>query len=159
METIFCFGSKCKSCRKTNYKQTPKVAKSKLGFFHSRWLSLQARCHYKNSTGYKNYGGRGIQNRFKHWKDLQKELGPAPFKGASIDRIDNNGHYETGNVKWADYSQQARNRRNNKLTAEKVKELRKKLNENFPQKKLAKEYKISIQTINQIKFNKTWVNI
>lgn len=33
----------------------------------------------------------------------------------SIDRIDNDGHYETGNIRWATADEQSRNKRNNAL--------------------------------------------
>lgn len=74
----------------------------------------RGRCANPTAVGYSNYGGRGIEFRFEstaaatHW--VMQHLGPRP-DGCSIDRIDNDGHYEAGNLRWATRSQQARNKR------------------------------------------------
>lgn len=61
-----------------------------------------------------NYGGRGIEFRFESPSDMAQwvldNLGPRPA-GHSIDRIDNNGHYEAGNLRWADRKTQNGNKR------------------------------------------------
>jgi len=56
-----------------------------------------------------SWGGRGIQFKLPSFDDFMLALGPAPSKHYSLDRIDNNGHYELGNVRWATRSEQARN--------------------------------------------------
>lgn len=78
------------------------------------YMTLCARCNNPNSSSYPNYGGRGIQNKFKSLDHFIEVMGDTYIKGLSIDRIDVNGHYEPSNVRWATWTQQHRNRRNNK---------------------------------------------
>lgn len=82
------------------------------------WQSIKNRCYNPKVVGYKNYGGRGIVVS-PLWKDdfmaFYSYVGKAP-EGTSIDRIDNNGNYEPGNVRWATKTEQSENRRtNNKI--------------------------------------------
>lgn len=66
---------------------------------------------------YKNYGGRGIRVEFASFEEFLAEVGPKP-PGTSIDRIDNDGNYAPGNVRWATRSQQDHNKRHG--TGEKI---------------------------------------
>lgn len=43
------------------------------------------------------------------------DVGPRPFPKATLERMDNDGHYEPGNVRWATRKEQARNQRKNRL--------------------------------------------
>jgi hypothetical protein len=73
------------------------------------------RCTNPKTAFYKDYGGRGIEFRFNSFQEFIDHIGFKPSPRHSIDRIDNDGHYEAGNVRWATPSQQAHNHRKNKF--------------------------------------------
>lgn len=83
------------------------------------FYSAQQRCTNKKQKSYKNYGGRGIKCLFKSYREIIDDIGPRPM-GCSLGRIDNNGHYEKGNIRWETLEEQARNKRNNTLTPFKI---------------------------------------
>lgn len=81
------------------------------------WASMVARCTNSNSREWKNYGGRGISvcERWMTFANFLADMGEKP-EGLSLDRFpDMNGNYELGNCRWASDTQQARNKRNNRL--------------------------------------------
>ena len=83
---------------------------------YATWYTMVRRCTSPASASYRQYGGRGIAvcpewldvRTFLSWVDAN--LGPRPV-GHSLDRIDNNGNYEPGNVRWASGKEQNANRR------------------------------------------------
>lgn len=78
------------------------------------WGKMRDRCNNPASTHYRNYGGRGIKvcERWQHsFLAFYEDIGPRPDPSYSIDRIDNDGNYEPGNVKWATRHEQAINQR------------------------------------------------
>ena len=77
------------------------------------WHDMTQRCENRNSQAYKNYGGRGITvseefHDFQIWHD---HIGPRPDPGYTQDRINNDGNYERGNIRWATRKVQNNNRR------------------------------------------------
>lgn len=75
------------------------------------YRGIVSRCNNPKNASYHNYGGRGIECRLGSLKEFQEKMGETYVKGLSIDRIDNNGHYEYGNLQWANQNQQSRNTR------------------------------------------------
>lgn len=82
------------------------------------WEHIIKRCCNPNVICYRNYGGRGIKvcAAWRHdFASFLAHIGPKPSSEYSIDRIDNNGDYEPGNVRWAKRTTQARNTRANRM--------------------------------------------
>lgn len=85
------------------------------GVFHEieyyAFYAARRRCTNPDDGSYHNYGARGIEFRFTDFKEFFEHLGLRPNEGYTLDRIDNNRHYEIGNVRWATWSENLRNRR------------------------------------------------
>lgn len=81
---------------------------------------MVARCNRPTHKRYASYGGRGIMV-CESWLDdfwaFVRDMGPRPEGSRngrsiwSLERIDNDGNYEPGNVAWGTYVQQANNKR------------------------------------------------
>ena len=98
--------------RKRNKLQSRWGGASKEPLYHT-WAEMISRCYNENNLAYNNYGGRGIgvcdRWRLDPWAFFA-DMGQRP-KGASIDRIDNDGNYEPSNCRWATPKQQSENQR------------------------------------------------
>jgi len=115
------------------------------------------------------YGGRGIRLH-PEWVEaapflayIAAVLGPRPSPRHSLDRIDNDGHYEPGNLRWATFEEQNRNRRasrtTGKLDANDVRLIRHWLRVGYTQKRIGAAFGISGCTVSQIKTGHLWAGV
>ena len=74
------------------------------------YYAAKNRCTNPKNVSYKDYGARGIKFLFESFEQFFAEIGPRPA-GKSLDRENNNGNYEPGNVRWATRGEQQRNKR------------------------------------------------
>jgi hypothetical protein len=85
---------------------------------YKTWRNIIARTSNRKHTYYHNYGERGIEVCAR-WRGIDgflnfiEDVGEKPSTNHTLDRIDNDGNYEPGNVKWSTRFEQAANRRNN----------------------------------------------
>lgn len=85
---------------------------------HYSWRAMLRRCYNPKDPSFACYGGRGIavcDEWRKSFAAFFAAVGERPSHCNSIDRIDTNGNYEPGNVRWATQKEQARNTRVNHI--------------------------------------------
>lgn len=111
---IPCEAAKSKYCSKLckDKKHPIKHGMARTAIY-KRWNGMRSRCLHKSSRWYINYGGRGIRvcESWNSFENFYADMGDIPFPGAQLDRIDNEGNYEPGNVQWVDHRTNSRNRR------------------------------------------------
>jgi hypothetical protein len=80
---------------------------------YQSWASLIERCGNPKRPHWKHYGGRGITvcDRWRSFEAFLADMGPRPSTQHSLDRINNDGPYAPGNVRWATRTEQMRNTR------------------------------------------------
>ena len=100
----------CRRNLKHGFSRRGKVA-DEYNIFHL----ARKRCNNPKDPNYKYYGGRGIAFLFSSVEELIASVGRRPSREYSLDRINNNGNYEPGNVRWATASEQSANTRPRKL--------------------------------------------
>ena len=126
------------------------------------WCGIKQRCFNPDNKTYLNYGARGI-TMYKEWvynyQAFLDYVGPKPFKNATIDRIDNDGNYEPGNVRWATYTKQARNTRKTVLNIPLVKRIKTMIKNGLSNKEISNLTGINRTTIYNVRVGNTWKDV
>lgn len=112
--------NKIKSCGCLRREETSKrigTHRMKETRHYRIWKGMKARCFNPNSPAFKWYGGRGIsvceewRNSFEAFYNHVSKLPRFGDPIYSLDRINNDGNYEPGNVRWATAKEQRHNQR------------------------------------------------
>lgn len=104
-----------KSCGCLEFKKPLKDNAVKRHELYPTYTAMKTRCYNKNFEHYHHYGGRGIKvcdRWLESFWNYVEDVGPK-VKGKTLDRENNDGDYEPGNVRWATPKEQAANRRPN----------------------------------------------
>ena len=117
-----------KICGNIYYNHRPIMKVSEHYLYHT-WNGMVRRCRDPKCVSYPSYGARGVDVyedwsiKGKHgttkppagflcWLEyVMNNLGDRP-EGYTLDRIDSNGDYEPGNIRWANITTQNINRKN-----------------------------------------------
>ena len=90
---------------------------------YSRWNRITQKCYNPNDSTYAYYGARGI-GMYEPWIDnpelFCEYISTLPHygeEGMTLDRIDNNGDYGPGNLRWTNRHVQSANRSRNKVNS------------------------------------------
>lgn len=84
-----------------------------------RLTAAKQRCENPNDAGFANYGGRGIRFQFPSVTAAGLYLIEAfglPDRAMEIDRIDDNGDYAPGNIRFVTHTKNNQNKRTTVLT-------------------------------------------
>lgn len=147
-------------CRKDGLSHRCRFCSS----LHTKHHSMLSRCYNEKDERYHNYGGRGI-TVCSLWRTNKKAFftwcianGLAAY--LHVDRIDNEGNYEPGNCRITTVEINSQNRRDTKLSVEKVKEIKHLLKEGeLNQHQIAARYGVKNEAISKIHRGTRWKNV
>lgn len=111
-------GSKSCGClkRENTSKSNSTHRLSKLPLY-STWNNIRKRCYDPKIDCYKNYGGRGIRMHEAWINDppvfIKWCMENGWQQGLEVDRENNDGHYEPGNIRFITHAKQQTNKRDN----------------------------------------------
>jgi hypothetical protein len=106
-------GRKTWRCAECNHRMRIKASGPKNTPENLIYHAMMHRCYDASDKAYSRYGGRGITvcERWRtDWRTFVKDVGLRPTSFHVLDRTDNDGNYEPGNVHWVTRKESTDNR-------------------------------------------------
>jgi hypothetical protein len=114
IQSCGCYKAERVSTRLSVHRHSRIGAAQKPSPEYKAWCAMRDRCNRQNHIAYKNYGERGIKV-CSEWEAsftaFLAHIGPKPTPAHTVDRINVDGNYAPGNVRWATRKEQAANKR------------------------------------------------
>ena len=127
---------------------------------YSIFTDAKGRCMNPKHHAFADYGGRGIEFRFVSFEEFIAHIGARPSADMVLDRIDNDGHYEIGNVRWAIWAVSNQNQRSTKLTPAKVVQIREMYAAGgITQTEIAQRFGVRDSLVSRVVTKKIWNNV
>jgi hypothetical protein len=124
---------------------------------YASWCAMISRCICVTDKQYADYGGRGIRvcARWTWFENFLADMGERPA-GTTLDRKNNEGDYEHENCRWATPADQARNRRNTKLSFVAVALIREFARRGATESAIAHAFGVHQSTVSRVVAGRMW---
>lgn len=127
------------------------------------WAAMKYRCQSLNPASSHRYRGRGITvcDRWQDFKNFLADMGKRP-EGTTLDRINNDGHYDPDNCRWATVEVQSKNRQHRRgpnLSHSTVSVIRSKLKHGESIKQIALSLMVPEGTIYRIRKGQRYASL
>lgn len=129
---------------------------------YTAWQNMKSRCLRPANPKFGRYGGRGI-TICPEWMECRAfaswAFANGWAEGLTLDRIDNDGHYEPTNCQWISKAKNSRKKSTTKLTYQLSREIYRRAENGENLYRLAEKYNVSHGTVWFIAKEMTWKDL
>lgn len=126
--------------------------------FYTTWYGMHNRCINIDRHNAHVYINKTVSKEWFDFERFKEDMFSTWRQGLQLDRIDNTKGYYKENCRWVTSAENNQNRSNNVVSRPLVEEIRERYKtEPINQPSLARQYGVSVSTINRIVNYKVWV--